>query len=55
MVEYNKEVEEKRIFDVLARLNSEYDNICIHILGNDLLPSLNEVYSYVQEEDCRHA
>lgn len=40
----------------MAGLNSEYDSIRIQILSKDPLSSLNEVYSYVQEEeDHRHA
>lgn len=41
------------MFDFLAGFNAEYDSICIQILGKDPFPSLNEVYSYVQEEEDR--
>lgn len=51
VVEYHKEVEESRVFDFLARLNSEYDGIRIQILGKNHFLSLSEVYSYMQEDD----
>lgn len=42
-VEYHKEVEESRVLDVLAGLNSEYDGFRIQILGKDPFLSLSEV------------
>lgn len=52
---YNKEVEETRIFEFLAGLHPDYEPMRVLILGKDPLPSLNEVFSYMsQEEDRRH-
>lgn len=51
MVYYSREVEKNHIYYFLARLNSKYDSIRVQ---KDPLPSLNEVFLYVQEEDYRH-
>lgn len=43
-------VERKRIFEILAEPNVEYDQVHIHVLQKDL-PSLDEVFSMIQAEE----
>jgi len=46
-----KMIEEERIYEFLDGLNSEYDPVRIQIFGKEPLPSLQEVFSYIQNED----
>ncbi|GFZ12733.1 hypothetical protein Acr_23g0011180 [Actinidia rufa] len=48
-----KRIDQEQIIEFLAGLNPEYDQIRVQILGNEPLPSLQEVYSYVQHEESR--
>ena len=44
-------VERERIFDFLAGLNVEFDQVCVPILGKESLPPLNEVFSLIWAEE----
>jgi hypothetical protein len=44
-------VERERIFEFLAGLNIEFDQIRVQILGKESLPSLNEVFSVIRAEE----
>jgi len=46
-----KMIEEKHIYELLGRLNSEYDPVWVQIFGKEPLPSLQEVFSYIQNEE----
>jgi hypothetical protein len=46
-------VERERIFEFLARLNIEFDQIRVQILGKESLPSLNEIFSVIRAEEGR--
>jgi hypothetical protein len=46
-------VERERIFEFLAGLNIEFDQMRVQILGKESLPSLNEVFSVIRAEEGR--
>lgn len=48
-----KNVESIQIFELLAGLNLEYEQVRVLLLGKDPLPSLNEVYAYIHREERR--
>lgn len=43
----------ERIFEFLAGLNMEFDQVRVQILGKDTMPSLNEVFSLIRAEEGR--
>ncbi|KAF6160198.1 hypothetical protein GIB67_016634 [Kingdonia uniflora] len=50
---YAKLIEKNRIFQFLQRLNSEFEFARVQLLGSDILPSLDEVYSLMLSyESC---
>ncbi|KAK6932088.1 Retrotransposon Copia-like, N-terminal [Dillenia turbinata] len=55
VIKFQKLVEKERIYDFLAGLNMEYDQIWVQVLGKDPLPSLRQTYSYVQQEESRRS
>ena len=52
---YNKLVAEERIFKFLECLKSEYDLVCSRVLGMDPLPSLQEAFAFIQNEESRRS
>lgn len=52
-IEYKKHVESIQIFEFLAGLNPEYEQVRVLFLGKNPLPSLNDVYAYVHKEEGR--
>ena len=40
-------VERERIFEFLARLNVEFDQVLVQVLRKEVLPSINEVFSII--------
>jgi hypothetical protein len=46
-------IDQERIYELLGGLNSEYNPIRVQIFGKEPLPSLQEVFSYVQNEESR--
>lgn len=55
VVAYNAKVKRTHIFEFLTGLNAEFELVRVHILSRDTLPSLNEIYAFVQSEDSRHS
>ena len=45
-----KYVERERIFDFLAGLNVEYDQVKVQVLGKEDIPPLNELFSIIRIE-----
>ena len=48
-------VEKECVYDFLAGLNLEYDQICIQVLGRSPFPSLREAYALDQQEESRRS
>ena len=48
-----KKMENERVFQFLARLNCELDDVRSRVLSRRLLPSIREVFSEVQREESR--
>ncbi|RVW29710.1 hypothetical protein CK203_105775 [Vitis vinifera] len=48
---YQEFLEKERLFDFLAGLNGEFDQVRVQILGRDPLPSLNEAFAIVRGEE----
>lgn len=47
------DLEKERVYDFLAGLNPEYDQIRVQVLGREKFPSLHDAYNLVQHEDIR--
>ncbi|XP_028127544.1 uncharacterized protein LOC114324027 [Camellia sinensis] len=54
-VMYKKFIARERVFKFLAGLNVEYDPVRGRVLGMDTLPSLQEAFAYVQNEESRRS
>lgn len=52
-VKYTKMLEKERVFEFLAGLNKELDEVRGRVLGKETLPSIHEVYSEVRREESR--
>jgi hypothetical protein len=50
-VRIKKMIEEECIYQFLGGLNSKYDPVRVQIFGKESLPSLQEVFSYIQNEE----
>ncbi|KAJ7950679.1 Retrovirus-related Pol polyprotein from transposon TNT 1-94 [Quillaja saponaria] len=50
---YKKVVDKERVYDFLAGLNLEYDQIRVQVLGRDPFPNLRQTYAYVHQEESR--
>jgi hypothetical protein len=50
-----KKTIEERIYEFLGGLNSEYDPVRVQIFGKETLPSLQEVFCYIQNEQSRRS
>lgn len=50
---YKTHVEEIQIFEFLASLNPEYEQVRVQILNMNLSTFLNEVYAYIHREKRR--
>jgi hypothetical protein len=44
-------MEREMIFEFLVRINIEFDQMWVQILGKESLPSLNEVVSLIKAEE----
>ena len=51
MQQYTKSFLRKRLFDFLAGLNGEFDQVRVQILGRDPLLLLNEAFAIVRGEE----
>jgi hypothetical protein len=54
-IKIKKMIEEERIYEFLGGLNSKYDLVRVQIFGKEPLPSLQEVFSYIQNEESRRS
>ncbi|CAL5350327.1 unnamed protein product [Camellia sinensis] len=54
-VGYKKFIARERVFKFLAGLNMEYDPVRGRVLSMDTLPSLQEAFAYVQNEESRRS
>ncbi|XP_028075784.1 uncharacterized protein LOC114278017 [Camellia sinensis] len=52
---YKKFIARERVFKFLAGLNMEYDPVRGRVLSMDTLPSLQEAFAYVQNEESRRS
>lgn len=52
-VSYKEKMEHTKIFEFLARLNADFEQIRVHIPSRDVLHSLNEMYAFAQSEENR--
>ncbi|KAH9753027.1 protein kinase domain-containing protein [Citrus sinensis] len=50
---YKKMLEKERVFEFLAGLSSDLDEVRGRVLGKEPLPSTREVFSYVKREESR--
>ena len=50
-VTFKQYVERERVFEFLAGLNVEFDQVRVQVLGKDTLPSVNEVVSLIRAEE----
>ncbi|KAI6683703.1 hypothetical protein NL676_029616 [Syzygium grande] len=48
-------IEKDRVYDFLAELNSEFDQVRIQILGKEEVPSLEETISLIRAEESRRS
>ena len=46
-------IEQDRVYDFLAGLNPEFDQVRIQILGKSKVPDFNEVVAIVRSEESR--
>ncbi|KAJ0095159.1 hypothetical protein Patl1_15752 [Pistacia atlantica] len=52
-IKYTKMLEKKRVFEFLAGLNKELDEVRGRVLGKESLPSIREVFAEVRREENR--
>ncbi|CAL5418427.1 unnamed protein product [Camellia sinensis] len=52
---FQQTVEKERVYDFLAGLNLEYDQIRVQVLGRSPFPTLREAYALVQQEESRRS
>ena len=52
-VRFKKKMENERVFEFLAGLNCELDDIRSRVLSRQPLPSIREVFSEVQLEESK--
>ena len=52
-VQFKKKMENERVFEFLARLNRELDDVRNRVLSRRPLPSIGEVFSKVRREESR--
>ena len=50
-----KFVERERIYEFLAGLNAEFDQVRVQVLGKEDVPSLSEVFSIIRAEEGRRS
>jgi hypothetical protein len=54
-VKIKKMIEEEHIYEFLGGLNSKYDPVRVQIFGKEPLPSLQKVFSHIQNEESRRS
>ncbi|GAV80739.1 UBN2_3 domain-containing protein, partial [Cephalotus follicularis] len=55
LVAYQKDTEKERVYEFLAGLNPEFDQIRVQVLGRESFPTLREAYNMVQYEETRRS
>ncbi|GAV79868.1 UBN2_3 domain-containing protein, partial [Cephalotus follicularis] len=55
LVTYQKDTEKERVYEFLAGLNPEFDQIRVQVLGKVQFPTLREAYNMVQHEETRRS
>ncbi|GAV66123.1 UBN2_3 domain-containing protein [Cephalotus follicularis] len=55
LVTYQKDTEKERVYEFLAGLNPEFDQIRVQVLGRVPFPTLREAYNMVQREETRRS
>ncbi|GAV72657.1 UBN2_3 domain-containing protein [Cephalotus follicularis] len=53
LVTFQKDIEKEKVYDFLAGLNPDYDQVRVQVLGRDPFPTLEEVYNLIQHEERR--
>ncbi|GAV72596.1 UBN2_3 domain-containing protein, partial [Cephalotus follicularis] len=53
LITFQKDIEKEKVYDFLARLNPDYDQVRVQVLGRDLFPTLEEAYNLIQHEEHR--
>ncbi|GAV83732.1 UBN2_3 domain-containing protein [Cephalotus follicularis] len=53
LVTFQKDIEKERVYDFLAGLNPDYDQVRVQVLGKDPFPTLEEAYNLIQHEERR--
>ncbi|GAV79606.1 hypothetical protein CFOL_v3_23071, partial [Cephalotus follicularis] len=54
LITFQKDIEKERVYDFLARLNPDYDQVPVQVLGRDPFPTLEEAYNLIQHAERRH-
>jgi len=54
-IKIKKMIEEECIYEFFGGLNSKYDPVRVQIFGKEPLPSLQEVFSYIQKYESRRS
>ncbi|GAV87232.1 UBN2_3 domain-containing protein [Cephalotus follicularis] len=50
LVTFQKDIEKERVYDFLAGLNPDYDQVQFQVLGRDPFPTLEKAYNLIQHE-----
>ncbi|GAV68282.1 hypothetical protein CFOL_v3_11785, partial [Cephalotus follicularis] len=53
LITFQKDIEKERVYDFLAGLNPDYDQVRVQVLGRDPFPTLEEAYNLIQHEERR--
>ncbi|GAV69680.1 UBN2_3 domain-containing protein, partial [Cephalotus follicularis] len=53
LITFQKDIEKERVYDFLAGLNHDYDQVRVQVLGRDPFLILEEAYNLIQHEKHR--
>ncbi|GAV76359.1 UBN2_3 domain-containing protein [Cephalotus follicularis] len=53
LITFQKDIEKEMVYDFLAGLNPDYDQVRVQVLGRDPFPTLEEAYNLIQHEERR--
>ena len=48
-------IEKDRVYDFVAGLNPEFDQLRVQVIGRSHFSSLEEAHSYIQQEETRRS
>ncbi|GAV78634.1 UBN2_3 domain-containing protein [Cephalotus follicularis] len=54
LITFQKDIEKEIVYDFLAGLNPDYDQVRVQVHGRDPFPTLEEAYNLIQHEERRH-